>query len=366
MHVTMTRQALLQSVQRCQNIVERRHTVPILSNVLLEAREGKLHVTATDLEVGLRTQAAATVEAPGATTVAARKLFEVLRELGEDADVELHTEGAFLHLRSGRAKFRLAAMDAEKFPSVEAEPDAAELRIDGADLARMIACTGFAMSHDETRKYLTGTLFDLHDSGRLRLVATDGHRLAMTEAHLQQSAPSRGCIVPRKAVAEMRRLAEEMPEQVVLSLGARQIRLQAGPHHLTSKLIDARFPAYEDVIPLDNPARALLDAAEFDRALRRVMIVANEFTHDVRLQFKADGLLISAHNTEQEEAEEFLEIEYAGPDVTIGFNGRYLRDVLGVVQGPKVDFQIKDGLSPVLVLDEGDASSRYVIMPMRI
>lgn len=366
MHLTISRQALLQSVQRCQSVVERRHTIPILSNLLLETHEGGLRVTATDLDVGLRTQAPAVIDEPGATTVSARKLFEVLRELNEDAEVNLHTEAAFLYLSSGRSKFRLAALPADDYPAVQEEEEVVSLHIDGVDLARMITSTSFAMSHDETRKYLTGTLFDLLDSGKLRLVATDGHRLAMTEAGLQQQIQARSCIVPRKAVAEIRKLAEETQGQVSLHLGERQIRLCAGDHHLSSKLIDARFPAYEDVIPLDNPACAVLDAAMFDQVLRRIMIVANEFTHDVRLQFTADALLVCAHNTEQEEAEEIIEAEYSGPEILIGFNARYLRDVLGVVQGPRITVQIKDGLSPVLVLDEGDEASRYVIMPMRI
>lgn len=366
MQLTVTRQALLHSVQRCQSIVERRHTVPILSNLLLEAQDSRLRISATDLEVGLRTSAIARIGKSGTTTVSARKLFEVLRELAEDADVQLHTEGAFLHVNSGRSKFRLAILQSDDFPAVQEEEEATTLNIDGRDLARMIANTSFAMSHDETRKYLTGTLFDLNDTGRLRLVATDGHRLAMTEAILQQHPQARSCIVPRKAVAEMRKLAEEVEGQVTLYLGERQIRLVADAHSLSSKLVDARFPSYEDVIPSDNPSHATLEAGGFDQVLRRIMIVANEFTHDVRLQFKADALLVSAHNTEQEEAEESIEADYDGPEILIGFNARYLRDVLSVVQGPKVTVQLKDGLSPVLVLDEGDASSRYVIMPMRI
>ncbi len=365
MHITVSRINILGAVQRCQNVVERRHTVPILSNILLSAEGGVLMASATDLEVGIRAQVQASVDKAGQTTVAARKLFDVLKELDADADVELKLEDGFLRIASGRSRFRLATMAADDFPDIQDDSGGVEVRLEGLDLAAMIASTSFAMSTDETRKYLTGTLFEL-DAAGLNLVATDGHRLALIRRLLTEPDGSCKSIVPRKAVMEIRKLCEDEPGQVALCIGERQIRVNANVCTLVSKLIDARFPNYADVIPVDNPELAVANRTELDQILRRIMIVANEFTHDVRLLLRPGEMVVSAHNTDQEQAEETLALEYAGPETEIGFNARYIRDVLGVMKGDVVRVHFRDGLSPVL-LDEGeDAAARFVIMPMRI
>lgn len=366
MQFTLPRQNILQAVQRCQSIVERRHTVPIMANVLLETDEQGLRITANDLEVGIRTSTAATIGQAGAITVSARKLFDILKELDSEAEIEATVDASFMHIKSGRSKFRLATLPADDFPAIQEDTEGVSVMLEAADLAGMIGSISFAMSSDETRKYLTGTLFELDAEGNLNLVATDGHRLAMTGVGLAKGAEPNQVIVPRKAVMEMRKLCEEVAGQVELHLGKRQVRLTAGPHCLTSKLIDARFPNYEDVIPVGNPVAAVLDRSTLDQVLRRIMIVANEFTHDVRLQFKEGGILISAHNTEQEEAEESIAAEYTGPELEIGFNARYLRDTLSVMSANRVHMALKDALSPVLLTEEGNAASRYVVMPMRI
>ncbi len=364
MRVTVSRPDMFQAVQRCQNIVERRHTVPILSNILLQAEDGKLTVTATDLDIGLRTGTAADVEQPGKTTVSARKLFDILREL--DADVEMQLDQGFLHIKSGHSKFRLLTMSADEYPQIKEEKNSIEIQLDGSDLAAMIAATSFAMSTDETRKYLTGTLFEIDESGSLNLVATDGHRLAMTQTHLSQVEGTNRSIVPRKAVVEIRKLCEEIPGRVTLGLGERQVRLDLDAHTLVSKLIDARFPNYADVIPVDNPEVAVVSRNGLDQVLRRVMIVANEFTHDVRLKLQADEMLVTAHNTEQEQAEESLSVDYSGQEMEIGFNARYIRDVLGAMHEDQVRIFLRDSLSPVLMKEETESTASYVIMPMRI
>jgi DNA polymerase-3 subunit beta len=366
MQVTLSKQTIHQAVQRCQNVVERRHTVPILSNLLLEAEDRRLHITATDLEVGLKAEVEAEVEREGSLTVSARKLHEIVKELPDDAPVQLLLDGLFLHIFCGKSKFRLSTLPASDYPALSEEIEAEPIQIDGRDLAKMIAATSFAMSSDETRKYLTGTLFELKKPSYLTLVATDGHRLSLSEVKLQGIPCESRCIVPKKAVIELRKLAEEVEGQVQLYLGDRFIRMKSGKFILSSKLIDARFPAYEEVVPADESGGAVIDRLGFDHVLRRIMIVANEFTHDTQLQFNQGVLHISAHNTEQEEAEETMEIEYTGPELTIGFNARYLRDVLSVIQGQRIRMQLKDSLSPVLVLDESLDSERYVIMPMRI
>ena len=366
MHITLTRMDMLQAVQRCQNIVERRHTVPILSNILLKAEDSKLMMTATDLEVGIRTQSPATIHQTGQTTVSSRKLFEVLKELDGNTDIDMELDDAFLKIKSGRSRFRLATMPADDFPDIQDDEKSSSIHIDGGDLAGMIAATSFAMSNDETRKYLTGTLFEVGAQGHLNLAATDGHRLALVSSSLEQQVDESQSIVPRKAVMEIRKLCEELPGQVTLNISDRQIRLMAGSHTLTSKLIDARFPSYADVIPENNPQIAIADCRGLDQILRRIMIVANEFTHDVRLQIKPGELLVSSHNTDQEQADEAIDLEYDGPEIEIGFNARYIRDVLGVIHGDKVRIELKDGLSPVLLKEEEDSAASFVIMPMRI
>jgi len=366
MDITLSRASLLQVVQRCQSIVEKRHTVPILANILLKADQHTLAVTATDLEVGIRSQAAANVQTPGAVTVSARKLFDIIKELDPEQDVNLKSGDTFLAIHSGSSRFRLSTLAASEYPEVSEEEDSASITIKASQLSEMIAATSFAMSNDETRKYLTGTLFEVDGKNILRLVSTDGHRLALSETEL--AGTSRVCqsIVPRKAVMEIRKLCDECDEDVALYLGERQIRLEAGKNILTSKLIDARFPVYQDVIPSNNPGHAQVTRSEFDQVLRRSMIVANEFTHDIRLNFSNQGLDISAHNTEHEESEEHLAAEYNGQEVTIGFNGRYLRDALGAIRSASVHLELRDELSPVLLFAEDHPQSRYVIMPMRI
>lgn len=366
MQFTLPRQHILQAVQRCQSIVERRHTVPIMANILLEAADQRLRITANDLEVGIRTSVPATIMEPGSITVSARKLFDILKELDNEAEVEATIDDVFMHIKSGRSKFRLATLPADDFPAIQEDADCTGVSLEGNDLAGMIGATAFAMSSDETRKYLTGTLFELDQKGSLNLIATDGHRLGMTGTPLGKSVEPTQVIVPRKAVMEIRKLCEEVGGEVELCLGERQVRLTAGDHCLTSKLIDARFPNYEDVIPSGNPTIVRVERTAFDQVLRRIMIVANEFTHDVRLQFGSGEVLISAHNTEQEEAEESISVEYDGPALEVGFNARYLRDTLNVMGASYVHMALKDALSPILVMEEGNDVSRYVVMPMRI
>ncbi|MDX8404756.1 MAG: DNA polymerase III subunit beta [Mariprofundus sp.] len=366
MKITLSRTPLLQLVQRCQSIVEKRHTIPILANVLIEAEQDMIMMTATDLEVGIRSQADGSIEDSGSITVSAKKLFEIIRELDTEQDVSLSTGDGFLSIISGRSRFRVATQPGDEFPAMAEQENAISVALPGTALADMIAATAFAMSTDETRKYLTGTLFELDAEQSLRLVTTDGHRLALSELRLQQAEGTASCIVPRKAVNEMRKLCDENPGQIELLISERQIRLLAGSNILTSKLIDARFPVYQDVIPVNNPDIARMERTEFDQILRRNMIVANEFTHDIQLLFSDKGLDISAHNNEQEESEEHIESDYSGHEVAIGFNGRYLRDALGAIRSQQVCLELKDELSPVLIRGDDNEQSRYVIMPMRI
>lgn len=366
MHITVPRTSFLQHVQRCQNIVEKRSTNAILSNLLLQASGQSLKIVATDLQIGVSSTLPSTVHRDGEVTVSAKKLFDIVKELDVDSDVEVMTEAAFMEIKSGRSKFRLSTLPATDYPGIPEQDTDFSIQIDGKDLGTMIGATSFSMSTDETRKYLTGTLFEISSEHGLQLVATDGHRMALMGAKLDQSVEDCHAIVPRKAVSEIKKICDEVEDRVTLSLGKRQVRLDAGEHSLTSKVIDAQFPVYQDVIPANNPEEAIVDRSRMDQILRRSMIVANEFTHDVRLQFSSSGVHVSAHNTEQEQAEEFVDADYSGKEVGIGFNGRYLRDVLGAVNTDRVRIQFRDELSPVLMLEEGSDDSKYVVMPMRI
>lgn len=366
MHITVSRTTFLQHVQRCQNIVEKRSTNAILSNLLLRTTGDTLKIEATDLQIGVSSKVSATIHSDGDTTVSARKLFDIVKELDADSEVELKTEAPFMEIKSGRSKFRLSTLSANDHPGVPERDTDFSISLDGKDLSAMIGATSFSMSTDETRKYLTGTLFEISPENGLQLVATDGHRMALVGAKLGSEVEACHAIVPRKAVAEIKKICDEVDGQVTLSLGRRQVCLDAGDHSLTTKVIDAQFPVYQDVIPANNPEETVVDRIRLDQTLRRSMIVSNEFTHDVRLQFSAGGIHISAHNTEQEQAEEYVEADYSGREVSIGFNGRYLRDVLGAVQTEQVRIRFKDELSPVLMLEGDSETAKYVVMPMRI
>ncbi|MDQ6968520.1 MAG: DNA polymerase III subunit beta [Mariprofundaceae bacterium] len=366
MNITISRTALFQAIQACQSIVEKRHSIPILANLLLEASENTLSITATDLEVGLRTQSTALIEEAGTITVSAHKLIEIVKEFDSEHDVILKTSDNFMSICSGRSRFRLTTLPADEYPNITEESTETVIMLKGSSLCEMISATKFAMSTDETRKYLTGTLFEIDDDQVLRLVTTDGHRLALSETPLEDNIKSISCIVPKKAVLELNKLCDAHDVQVELSINECQLRAKIGSTVFVTKLINAKFPVYQDVIPVDNPHRIVIERTVFDQVLRRNMIVANEFTHDIRLVFSESGIDVSAHNTEQEEAEEHLVVEYSGPECAIGFNGKYLRDVLGAIRSSSVCIDLRDELSPLLISGSDSQQSRYVVMPMRI
>jgi len=366
MHLSISRASLLQQVQHCQGIVEKRSTKPILCNLFLRAQDDCLEIIGTDLQMAILASIQTHVIEPGQTTVSAQKLFEIIKELDTDKDIELKIEDSFLVIKSGRSRFRLSVMQAQDYPGMPDDDTDMSFELDSQKFAKMIAGTAFAMSNDETRKYLTGTLFETDDTLGFRMVTTDSHRLALVELALDTSLHPVKCIVPKKTVIEMRKLSEEQNGMIRLSLGARQVRLQCGSYTLSSKVIDATFPAYEEVIPKQNPRQVDIHCKKLDQSLRRSMIVANDVTHDVRLTFTSEGLQVAAHNTEQEQAQEFVEADIQGVETVIGFNGRYLRDVLGVIDTEQVSIYFRDELSPVLLTTTNDSGSKYVVMPMRI
>ena len=364
MKFTAAREALLKPLQAVIGVVERRQTMPILSNVLMIARDGQLSVTATDLEVELVAQADVDTESGGEITVSGRKLLDICRALPEGTDINISVSGEKLGVRAGRSKFSLATLPAAEFPVVEDIKAGQSLSVSQETLGRLIEKTHFSMAQQDVRYYLNGMLLET-SSGHLRAVATDGHRLALSQAELDGKLDEQQVIVPRKGVLELQRLMTGDGE-LNIEFGANHIRIQLDGIRFTSKLIDGRFPEYERVIPQESSNELKADRGAFKSALQRTAILSNEKYRGIRLVIRDSGVILQAHNPEQEEAEEELEVEYSGEDIEIGFNVNYLLDALGAVDGDDVTLSVQDSNSSCLIRQPGKDDCTFVVMPMRL
>ena len=363
MELQVARDPLLRALQLVQNIVEPRQTLPILANVLLDAQEGGLHVAATDLEVGARVAVPATVARPGAITLAARKLVELVRELpAQPITIKLQDNG-WVQLLCGPAVFRLVGLPAEEYPPLETGSADGWVTVDGAGLRAMLSRTSYAMSQDESRPFLNG-VYVVVKKGDLRLVATDGHRLALARMSVEAEGEMTG-IVPRKAVVEMGRVLSG-GDETALALRENQFFLRTPGFLLASKLIEGTFPSYEQVLPKSHPRRLTVERELMIAALRRVSVVADDRTRPIRLTVGPGALRLSASSQELGEAEEVLPAEFAGEELTIGFNTRYILDALGPMDADRVVVELKDPLSPGVFKSAADEDHLCVIMPMRI
>jgi DNA polymerase-3 subunit beta len=339
--------------------------MPILSNVLLVARNGQLAVTATDLEVELVAEAEVAVEAGGEITVSGRKLLDICRALPDGSDVDISVSGEKLVVRSGRSKFSLATLPAAEFPTIEDIKAGQTITVDRTVLSRLIEKTHFSMAQQDVRYYLNGMLLETGGQ-HLRAVATDGHRLALCEAVIDgASLDEQQVIVPRKGVLELQRLMDG-EGALDLELGANHVRIQLDGIRFTSKLIDGRFPEYDRVIPKESANQLTADKAGLRGALQRTAILSNEKYRGIRLIIRDSGVVIQAHNPEQEEAEEELEVSYSGEDIEIGFNVNYLLDALGAVDGEEVMLSVQDSNSSCLIRQPGNNDGKFVVMPMRL
>lgn len=365
MKLSAARDVLLKPLQAVIGVVERRQTMPILSNVLLVAKDGELAVTATDLEVELVAQTEVAVADGGEITVSGRKLLDICRALPEGSDIDISVSGEKLVVRSGRSKFSLATLPAAEFPSVEDIKAGQTIEVDQETLGRLIEKTHFSMAQQDVRYYLNGML--LETGGKfLRTVATDGHRLAMCEAELDgASLDEQQVIVPRKGVLELQRLMNG-EGSLNIELGPNHVRIQLEGIRFTSKLIDGRFPEYDRVIPKESSNELSADRESFKAALQRTAILSNEKYRGIRLIIRDSGVVMQAHNPEQEEAEEELEVQYSGEDIEIGFNVNYLLDALGAVSGDDVTLSVLDGNSSCLIRQPGRDDCKFVVMPMRL
>ena len=372
MKLTIERAALLRALGHVQSIVERRNTIPILSNVMLDAQDGGLSLTATDMDIAIIETVAADIASAGATTAPAHTLYDIVRKLPDGAQVALETdaEAGRLNLSAGRARFKLGTLDTAEFPAMSDGDLPNTFSVSASDFRTLIDRSRFAISTEETRYYLNGIY--LHavdgDSGkRLRAVATDGHRLARVEMPLPEGAAGMpGIIVPRKTVNELRKLIDETGGDVEIALSDTRIRFAFDEAVLTSKLIDGTFPDYERVIPVGNDKLMVVDRKDFADAVDLVATIATEKSRAIKLAVEGHNLALSANSPDAGSAEEELEAEYGGDAINIGFNSRYLLDITQQIEGDKAQFVMADSNSPTIVRDASDDSALYVLMPMRV
>ncbi len=368
------RATLMKSLAHVQNVVEKRNTIPILANVLLAVRDGRLTIAATDLEIALLEDVPAAAVRDGAITVPAATLYEIVRRQPENAEIELDHPGgeAQLALRAGRYATSLVALGVDEFPKLDAGKLSHNFSLAAQDLRGLIDRTKFAISTEETRYYLNGIY--LHaaegDNGPvLRAVATDGHRLARVEEPLPDGARGMpGVIVPRKTVNELRKLLDEVSEDIEISLSETRIQFGFSTMKLTSKLIDGTFPDYDRVIPRGNDKVLRVNQKDFSAAVSRVSAISSERHRPVKLSLAKDLLVISASSPDQGTASEELDadrINYESGPLEIGFQARYLNDVTEQIEGD-VEFVFADGAAPTLVRDPSDTRAVYVLMPMRV
>ncbi len=365
MKFTAAREALLKPLQAVIGVVERRQTMPILANVLLVAKDGQLAVTATDLEVELVAQADVEIDSGGDVTVPGRKLLDICKALPDGAEVAIALSGEKLGIKSGRSKFTLTTLPAADFPTIEDINAGQTLSLPQATLCTLLDKTHFSMAQQDVRYYLNGLLIET-DGKHLRAVATDGHRLALSQVQLDgKKMPEQQVIVPRKGVLELQRLMSGEGD-VDLQLGSNHVRIELEGIRFTSKLIDGRFPEYERVIPQDTSNQLVADRDLLKGALQRTAILSNEKYRGIRLIIRESGVVLQAHNPEQEEAEEELEVKYKGDDIEIGFNVNYLLDALGAIESEEVTLSVVDSNSSCLLREPGKDDSKYVVMPMRL
>ena len=366
MKFSINREQLLKPLQQVASVVERRQTLPVLSNVLLEVSGGKLSLTGTDLELELvaRLELAGDVQ-DGETTVPARKLVDICKSLPAEAEIRVESAGERLLIKSGRSRFTLSTLPANEFPNLEESGDGATFMIPPATLRQLIDRTAFSMAQQDVRYYLNGMLFEL-SSGKLRTVATDGHRLALCDAEVPGLSGDAQVILPRKGVMELSRMLGDTAGEVQVMVGKNHVRIVAGEITFTSKLVDGKFPEYERVVPKNSQRLVIADRETLKQAFGRVAILSNEKYSGVRIQLAEGSLRIQANNPEQEEAEEEVSVDYSGGELEIGCNVSYLLDVMNTLQGESVEVALGDSNSSALMTDPAWRNAIYVVMPMRL
>jgi DNA polymerase III subunit beta len=366
MRFILPREALLKPLQQVVGVVERRQTLPVLSNLLVNVNADGVSFTGTDLEVEMVARAAGEDLDAGEITIPARKLFDICRALPDGARVKIEQNGDRVSVSAGRSRFTLATLPASEFPVVDSIDVVERVSLQEAVLKDLIGRTAFAMAHQDVRYYLNGLLLDLRDK-TLRCVATDGHRLALADTQLESEVSSRRqIIIPRKGVLELQGLFEAGEGLVELELGRNHIRVRRDSVTFTSKLIDGRFPDYEAVIPIGADKEIRVGREEFRFALQRAAILSNEKYRGVKLEVSPNKLRIVAHNPEQEEAVEELEVQTTVSDLSVGFNVNYLMDALAALSGDEIVLSLRDAQSSCLLRKVDSDDIRHVVMPLRL
>src|SRR5438270_2737443 len=364
--IKTTNDKLLGPLAQVTGIVERRHTLPSLSNVLISASGSRVEFLATDLEVQITSKAELAASAEGSVTVGARKLYDILRSLPEDAEVAIEAKESRMTVRAGKSRFNLQTLAAADFPRmVEARDASKTLTLPQKALKDALRLVQFAMAVQDIRYYLNGVLFSV-DKDTLRVVATDGHRLSFASQSIGGDHGQVEAILPRKTVIELIKLLGDTDDPVSLAIGANQVRFSFGDIEIVSKIVEGKFPDYQKVIPTTHRNMVTIDRATLAQSLNRAAILSNEKIRGVRLVFTKDALSIICTNNEQEEAEEGLALNYDGDPLDIGFNISYLLDVLNHIESSDVSVAMGDANSSALIQMPGRDDFKYVVMPMRI
>lgn len=372
MKLQIQRADLLGGLQKVQGVVERRNTMPVLSNVLLEARGGRIQIFATDLEIGIKTSHPAQITTEGAVALSARKFFEIIRELPE-VPVRLSVEDNHrVRIAAGKSDFKVMGLAPHEFPTMPPIETGALVPIERKVLAGLIKKTIFAVGDNDARYILNGLLVRLQGGGAaaIRLVGTDGHRLAVAERPLPSAPPladaELAAIVPKKAALEIRKLVEESEKDAEIAISRNQLVFRAADVVLLARLMEGNYPNYQQVIPQENDKEVRLGRVELESALRRVSILSREKTNAVKIELAAGALILTATHPEMGEAREEIPVAYSSEPIVTGFNARYLLDVLGALEAETVLLQFKDALSPCVVREDGDKDYLSVVMPMRV
>ncbi len=366
MKFTIERELLLKPLQAVTGVVEKRQTLPVLSNLLIEVEDGTVRFTGTDLEVEMRTSLPVNDSENGSVTIPARKFSDICRALPDNASVSVSLEDERAIIRSGKSRFVLSTLPSRDFPKIEADSEVTTFDIPENLLASAIDKTHFAMAQQDVRYYLNGMLLELSPNA-MTLVATDGHRLALCETEQNiKINENQQVIVPRKGITELLRLLGDSDDPITIELGNNYLRINTGGMAFTSKLIDGRFPDYNNVLPKGTDKLVICDREPLRQSLSRVAILSNEKYRGIRFELSMGQLRVFAHNPEQEEAEEEVAVDYSGSDLEIGFNVSYLLDAVSAGESEQVQVHLSDANSCCLIQGVGEYDSKYVVMPMRL
>lgn len=365
MRFSLQREVLLKSLSHVVNVVEKRQTLPILSNVLVQVESGKISITGTDTKIEIVSSCETTDSDAGEATIPARKFFDIVRALPDGSFVKVEKQGDKVSIRAGKSRFSLMSLNAKDFPALDSVNKEEQIEIPEATLKELIERTAFAMALQDVRQYLNGLLFDFKDQ-TLRCVATDGHRLAICEAAIDQSITNRKIIVHRKGIHELQRLLESTDKKVALEVSRTHLRLIRDDVIFTSSLIEGEFPAYEAVLPIGADKKVTIDREAFRASLERTKILSNEKYRSIRIEISPNLLKIQSNNPEQEEANEELEAQTQIEALSIGFNVNYLLEALNALRDEQVVMSMRDANSSALVQEASNDRSRHVVMPLRL